>query len=181
MEEIWKDIEGYEGLYQVSNLGRVRSLDRMTAPRKDNGASYPILGTILRTNQRKDGYMSVTFWKDSKAHSQLIHKLVANAFIPNPDNLPVVNHKDEDKTNNRVDNLEWCSQQYNLNYKDINYRSKEKRRKKVVQMTLDGKVVATFNGAREASRITGFSQGNISSVCRGEKPQMYGFLWKYEE
>lgn len=106
MIEIWKDITGYEGLYQVSNLGRVKSTQYF------HGTNERILKPISTHN----GYFRVHLRKDGKLKTFKIHRLVAEAFIPNPDNLPQINHKDEDKTNNRVDNLEWCSARYNCNY-----------------------------------------------------------------
>lgn len=103
MQEIWKDIEGYEGCYQVSNLGRVKSLKF--------GKEKILTPTI---NSR--GYYHTCLRKDGRSVTVYIHRIVAKAFLPNPDNLPLINHKDEDKTNNRVDNLEWCSVYYNLHY-----------------------------------------------------------------
>ena len=104
--EIWKDIEGYEGLYQVSNLGRVKSLK----------ASKIKSERIRKSYQQSSGYISIVLCKNGKVTNHKIHRLVANAFIDNPDNLPEINHKDEDKTNNCVDNLEWCDSSYNKNY-----------------------------------------------------------------
>ena len=108
IEEIWKPIEGYEGLYEVSNLGRVRSLDRF----------YYRLhkGKVLSPTKDRYGYLTVTLNCNGKSKTIKIHRLVAQAFLPNPDNLPQVNHKDEVKSNNCVDNLEWCSAKYNVNF-----------------------------------------------------------------
>ena len=181
MEEIWKDIAGYEGKYQVSNLGRVRSLPRTFLD--VNGRRQIFKGCVLKRILRKNGYMVVTFYGSGKFHQMMIHRLVAGAFIPNPNNLPMINHKDEDKTNNHVDNLEWCSAQYNSTYNNIHYRNKEKRRKAVIQMTLDDEFVAEYESVREAERQTGFRNSNISAACRGEKKtkQSYGFHWKFKE
>lgn len=109
MNEIWKDVKGFEGLYQVSNLGRVRSLDR----RKNN---HFFRGRILRQPKDKDGYCLVTLNDGKRSKMGRVHRLVALAFIPNPENLPEVNHIDENKENNRIDNLEWCTTKYNLTY-----------------------------------------------------------------
>lgn len=118
MEEIWRDIEGYEGLYQVSNLGRVRSLDRIVQQLnrwgKYQSRSYP--GCVLNPGVTHDNYQSVSLTRQGKSASYSVHRLVAQAFIPNPDNLPQVNHKDENLSNNCVDNLEWCTAKYNSNY-----------------------------------------------------------------
>lgn len=109
-EEIWKDIEGYEGSYQVSNTGLVRSLDR----RRTDGVL--IHGRMLAQSADQDGYLVLGLSLDGKSKTVKVHRLVAKAFIDNPDNLPEVNHIDEDKTNNNVDNLEWCTNAYNLTY-----------------------------------------------------------------
>ena len=102
MTEIWKNIEGYEGKYQVSNLGQVKS---MIGQEK-----------VLHPKKHRNGHLQIGLHKDKKRKTMYIHRLVAQAFIPNPDNLPCVNHKDENPSNNNVDNLEWCTQKYNCNY-----------------------------------------------------------------
>ena len=112
MEEQWRDISGYEGLYQVSNLGQVKSMDyRHTGKEK-----------VISSQTQKNGYLHVSLWKDRTKRFFYIHRLVADAFIPNPDNLPEVNHKDECLSNNSVDNLEWCTSIYNANYGTRNSR-----------------------------------------------------------
>lgn len=110
MNEIWKDIEGYEGLYQVSNLGRVRSVDRI------GGRGRRFNGRILKPKVKTGGYLLVNFSKEGKRKMFSVHRLVAQAFIPNPEGLPQINHKDENPSNNRVENLEWCDGKYNCNY-----------------------------------------------------------------
>ena len=117
IEEIWKPIEGYEGLYEVSNTGQVRSLDRYV---KNGHSSYRLQkGRVLSPTKHRYGYLFVILTCNGKHKMFLVHRLVAQAFILNPDNLPQVNHKDEDKSNNRVDNLEWCDHKYNMNYNDV--------------------------------------------------------------
>ena len=114
IEEIWRPIEGYEGLYEVSNTGQVRSLNRYV---KGKGKSYRLQkGKMLSPIKNKDGYLQVNLCCNGKNKMFLVHRLSAQAFLPNPDNLPEINHKDEDKTNNIVDNLEWCDRSYNNNY-----------------------------------------------------------------
>ena len=108
---MWKDIEGYEGLYQVSDKGEVRSLDRVERSKGDSVRVRK--GRVKKLNINQDGYYKVTLWKDNRSKTFVVHRLVANAFIPNPNNLPVVNHKDGEKTNNNVSNLEWCTVQEN--------------------------------------------------------------------
>ena len=117
-EEIWKDIEGYEGSYQVSNLGRVRSLDRIIHYLSCYGKPSQRLaeGKLIRPGISHDNYMSVALTFNGVSKSFSVHRLVASAFIPNPNNLPQVNHKDENPANNRADNLEWCTAKYNSNY-----------------------------------------------------------------
>ena len=115
MEEIWKPVKGFEGYYEVSDLGRVRSIDRVVVDTVRN-CERLLKGKILIQRDNGNGYKGVQFCKEHKLCNKYVHRLVAEAFIPNKDNLPQVNHKDEDKSNNRVDNLEWCSQLYNNIY-----------------------------------------------------------------
>ena len=117
--EEWRPVVGYEGLYEVSNIGRVRSLDRYV---KGKGKSYFLhKGRVLSPGIKTEGYLIVRLQR----RMFYVHRLVTEAFLPNPDNLPEVNHKDEDKTNNRVENLEWCDHKYNMNYGTRNIRAKE--------------------------------------------------------
>lgn len=120
-EEIWKDIEGYEGLYQVSNYGRVKRMFIKGAKKE----------TILKLAKNKTGYIRVCLSKNSKKSNKHIHRLVAEAFIPNPNNLPQINHKDENPNNNYVDNLEWCNGKYNTNYGTRNKRISTKLSKRI--------------------------------------------------
>lgn len=118
MEEIWKPVKGYEGYYEVSNLGRVRSLDRTVI---DKGGRHQVKkGCIMKSRPDRQGYIIIALCKNKHYIHKCVHTLVADAFIPNPDNLPQVNHKDEVKSNNVVDNLEWCTPKYNANYGDRN-------------------------------------------------------------
>ena len=131
MQEIWKDIKNYEGLYQVSNLGRVKSVERKVWCERNK--SFKVLKErILKLWKSNCGYLRVVLCIDSKTRYHSIHRLVAEAFIPNPDSLPQVNHKDEDKTNNRIENLEWCSGEYNRNYGTRNERIKTTQGKPVL-------------------------------------------------
>ena len=134
MKEIWKDIKGYEGYYQVSNLGRVRSLKRVVGAGKNaNHSTQTLNGRILKSAYTKK-YVTTILSKDGKTKCFSVHKLVAEAFIPNPDNLPCVNHKDENKHNNKVDNLEWCTYKYNNEYNGRVDKCKHK-----ISNTLKGK------------------------------------------
>lgn len=123
MIEEWRTIKGYEGLYEVSSYGRVRSLDRYV---KTCYEAYRLQkGKILSPAKDRYGYLKVVLNFNRKCKTINVHRLVSDAFIPNPDNLPMVNHKDEDKSNNRVDNLEWCDSKYNNNYGSKNIRRRE--------------------------------------------------------
>lgn len=126
-KEIWKDIQGYEGMYQVSSHGRVRSLDRIVVRPNGNG-DYFAKGKIIYVVLTKWGYNEVHLHKDNKTKIYKVHRLVAQAFIENPNNLPCVNHIDENKTNNNVSNLEWCTYKYNNNYGTKKNRQGEKNK-----------------------------------------------------
>lgn len=162
MEE-WRDIKGYEGLYQVSNEGRVKGLKRNNL-RKFNDNGY--------------GYYMVLLSKDGIKKPLYVHRLVAEAFIPNPDNLPQVNHKNELKHQNNVDNLEWCSNKYNMNYGTARERTSEKQRKEVHQFKLDGELVKIYNGINTCAEF-GFEPSCISQCCNGVRKTHKGYIWKY--
>ena len=125
-EEIWRDVKGYEGLYLVSNYGKVKSVDRYVIARK--GVKKPCKGQLLAVFHNKKGYPTVYLSKEGVTKKRYIHRIVAEAFIPNEDNLPQINHKDEVKTNNNVENLEWCSARYNSLY-----GTRIERRKKTLE------------------------------------------------
>ena len=123
MDEIWKDIIGYEGLYQVSNFGRVKSLSRtVNAYPRGHKANRVIRDRILKSNHIKNRYDIVALRKNNKTKTFAVHNLVANHFLPNPNNLPEINHIDENKQNNRVDNLEWCTHKHNMNSGTVSQR-----------------------------------------------------------
>ena len=176
MTDIWKDIKDYEGLYQVSNWGRVKSLG--------NGGTYKT-SRILKTVKDINGYFYVTLWKNGKQKHCLVHRLVATAFLDNPDNFPCINHKDEVKTNNSVENLEWCSYKYNNNYGSHNEKVSDaqindpNKSKKVLQFTLDGELIREWESTRECER-NGFNHGSVSACCRGKILQYKGFYWMYK-
>ena len=168
--EDWKPIPGYEGLYEVSNWGRVRSF------------KWNSDGRILSPGKNNMGYYFVYLCKDGKAKGHTIHRLVAQAFIQNPSNFPVVNHKDECKENNCVDNLEWCTQKYNISYGTGLQRMAEKISKPVVQLDKNGNFVAEYKSTQEASRVTGINHGNICCCCNHKSYKSAGgFIWIYKD
>ena len=174
MVEIWKPIDGYEGKYEVSNFGRVRSY-----------AQDRSRGKIKTGNRTFKGYLSFTLYDDDGRRRHIpVHRLVAKAFIPNPHDLPQVNHKDEDKTNNRVDNLEWCDNEYNCNYGTRNERPSKSNMccpttsRKVYSVDGYGNV-EVFDSIGEAERKTGNSHCNIVRALKGRRPKCGGRRWYY--
>ena len=162
--EIWKPISGYEGLYEVSNLGRVKGLKRNRILKPHN------------TNR----YYQVCLCKNGIQTDKLIHRLVAEAFIPNPDNLPEVNHKDENKLNNAVSNLEWLSQADNLAYGTRIERIRSARSKAVQSFNAEGVLVSKYASINEAAEKTGLAPINISRCCRGIYKRSGGYVWRYQ-
>lgn len=191
-KEIWRPIKGYEGYYQVSNLGNVRSVDRVVI--RSNGRKYSRKSQIRKIRKDVGGYLICDLCKNSKYKTIAVHRLVAQAFIPNPDNLPEINHKDEVKTNNCVfvnkdgsvdldkSNLEWCDSKYNKNYGTAIQRRAEKLSIPVLQLDINtGRVISEYPSAREAERQLNISQGSISKCCNGKQKTAGGFKWKYKE
>lgn len=165
MQEIWKDVSNYVGIYQVSNFGNVRSIRQ--------NQSQQIKPFITNS-----GYKVVRLYNNNMKR-YLVHRLVAQEFIDNPQNLPIVNHKDENKLNNCVDNLEWCTYSYNSNYGHGKGNMIKNKSKKVLQFSLDGKFIAEFPSALEAERKLGISHSDISKCCRGKCKQYRGYIWKF--
>lgn len=199
MEE-WRDIPGYEGLYQVSNYGNVKSL------RHYGGNSQAVLSPIIR----KDGYVVTHLSKDGKTRSRLVHRLVATAFLPNPKGLEMVNHKDENKANNRVENLEWCTRSYNQlysmdlhperkkmfckNFKQASPYTKKgfphKHTERVAKKLQDGTVLAIYECPAIAAKENGCDSGNLLNTCRANartdrvrkrknKATCKGYVWEF--
>lgn len=164
MNEVWKDIKGFEGKYQVSNLGRVKSLNYARR-------GYP---KILKPNSNHT-YSFVNLSKNDIGKSYSIHRLVAEAFLDNPQNLPMVNHKDENRFNNRVDNLEWCTASYNINYGTRSEKVTHSLGKRV--LCVETGIIYQSQG--DAARKTGLSQQNISMCCRKEYRTIGGFHWRF--
>ena len=179
MQEIWKDISGYEGYYQVSNLGNVKSMERMVERKNNETGNLSLKSRILSLNTYPKGYKKVTLRKNNTSKSFFGHRLVAEAFIPNPNNYPYVNHKDENPSNNHSDNLEWCTNEYNMSYGTLGYRISLAKSKQVFQFDLDGNFLNTFYGVNVASRITNISSTSIVNCCNGASRSAGGFLWSF--
>ena len=177
-KEYWKPVVGYENLYEVSNLGRIRSFDRWV--KSKNGSIRICRGRILKPYTNKDGYLYVVLCKNNKHKTYKVHRLVAEAFLPNPDNLPQVNHKDENKQNNNVENLEFCDCKYNINFGTAIARRSKTISKAVVQYTLDGTFVREWPSAMDAEREGGFRSECICMCCKGKIKTHKGFIFLYK-
>lgn len=165
MTEVYKKIEGYSN-YEVSNLGNVRSL---------NYNKIKILKPIIKPN----GYLHVALSKNGKVKYFLVHRLVAEAFIPNLNNLPQVNHKDENPLNNCVTNLEYCTQKYNCNYGNRNKKIGEKHKRIITQHNTDGEIVQVWDFITDASKTLKISASSICACCRGKLNTAGGYKWAY--
>ena len=177
-KEIWKEVAGFEGLYEVSNLGRVRGCTRTVTMK--NGVPRPIKGKILKTApyNGEGNYCGAVLSKNGVTKKFAVHRLVAEAFIPNPHEYPEINHKDEDKTNNAVYNLEWCDRKYNNTYGTAKLRCAVTQGKPVLQLK-DGRIINAWPTEGLAAQFTGASQGGISACCRGEMKTSGGFGWMW--
>ena len=166
-KEVWRDIEGYEGKYQVSNKGRVKSLNYHRSGKE----------VILKQCKSKDGYLKVCLFKNGKETTFSVHRIVALAFINNYNNCPEINHKDEDKTNNCVENLEWCDRKYNVNYGSAIEKMVQTRklRKKILCIETN----QIFNSCRDAGKSVNVDHGNISKCANGIYETSAGYHWKY--
>lgn len=157
MRETWKTIKEFPN-YEISSLGKIRSIKR---------------GLILRPSVSGSGYYQVGLWYGRRYKMMPVHRLVAMAFVENPDGLPCVNHKNENRLDNRAENLEWCTQRYNVHYGDNSIA------RKVLQETPDGECLAVYESQADAAQATGVAQSSISRVCKGERETAGGFVWKF--
>lgn len=182
---IWKGVKGYEGLYEVSDTGLVKSLFRYKK--------------ILKPNKMNTGYLSVELFKNGTSKRMSIHRLVAEAFIPNPNNYPQVNHKDENKQNNNVENLEWCTAKYNLNYNNgqilrhskIDYSTEERKKiarkngkaakKAIIQFSKENEYIAEYENIKQASVKLKINASHISETCKGKRKSAGGYVWRYKK
>ena len=198
--EIWKPVIGYEGLYEVSSLGRVRSLDRI------DSNNHPLNGVILKPYISNSGYLLVGLYKQQKRDRKLLHRLVAEAFIPNPENKPEIDHINTIKTDNTVflnedgsvnydkTNLRWTTRKENINNPltktkmQINarkpskgkYGKKHHRSKPIIQYDKEGNFIKEWECANDVERVLGISNKHIGSVCLGKRKSCGGYIWKYK-
>lgn len=184
MQEEWRDVVGYEGQYQVSNIGGIKSLDYIDSRHR------PHKGRTKSTKKNNRKYIQVHLCRDAIKKDKLLHRLIAEAFIPNEANLPQVNHKDEDKNNNRIDNLEWCDNLYNRHYgtgiermaQHHDYAKMGKRiRKPIAQYSLTGELIRVWGGICLAKEALGLSKNEscICACCNGNKLKAHGYIWKH--
>lgn len=183
--EIWKTIDGYED-YQVSNYGRVKSLNYNKTKQEQ----------ILKQTTNNNGYQLVVLYKYGKPKTFSVHRLVANAFIDNSNNLPQVNHKDENPSNNHVENLEWCDCKYNINYGTRNEKASKAlsgencylfgklgkdnpKAKQVIQLTLENEVVRKWDSMMDIQREFTYNIGNISACCNNKRKSANGYKWQF--
>ena len=164
MKEVWKNVVGYEGLYMVSNYGKVKNAK----------------GELRKTYKDSAGYVTITLCKDGKTSRKLLHRVVAEAFLQNENKFPQVNHKDEVKENNAVDNLEWCTAKYNANYGTRNARRAEKEKKPVLQYSQSGVLIARFESQRAAASALHINKSLISCCTKGIYKTAGGYVWRLE-
>lgn len=180
----WKPVVGYEGLYEVSDMGRVRSLHK-------NTKSSKVAGNIMRLHAKPKGYLGVSLSKNGKVSTKMVHRIVAIAFISNPFGKLTVNHKDADKQNNRVDNLEWATQLENVQHAralglqppmspNCWAASTKAISKKVSMYSISGDYIRSFPSTHEAFRVTGISQTGISKICRNKIKNPTRYVFKYD-
>lgn len=189
MKEIWKDIPGYEGLYQASNTGKIKSYDRVIVipPNSKSvyGFNYVRKGRQLKQQVANSGYLKVLLYDENGNRKYtLVHRLIASTFIPNPNKYKCINHRDENKLNNSLDNLEWCTHKYNTNYGSCISRRSEKQKitnsriTPVAKCDDFGNIVDVYTSMREAARSNKLYQSNIFKSCNSNI-KSGGYLWRY--
>lgn len=175
--EIWKSIKGYEGWYEVSDKGNVRSVDRLVNFEDGRYANYK--GKSIKQFKNRNGYYNVRLWRNSKTSVRYTHRLVAEAFIPNPENKKQVNHKDWDKTNNHAENLEWVTVKENATHAHVNSLvPNSHKRKKVKQFDKKGNFIAEHESLYQAGKAVNGEGCKIGMVLKGKRKTHKGFIWK---
>ena len=180
--EMWKDIYGCNDNYQISNLGRVKSKER-TEYMARNACFRTRKEKIMKLDVCEKGYARITLWENSKMKNFFVHCLVAIAFLPNPENYPIINHKDENPSNNKVDNLEWCNHSYNAMYGGARDRNLKNVRKRVVSVNLETGEKRVYRSAKDAEIESNgyFIHQGISRVCTNERTKYKNHHWYFEE
>lgn len=178
-EEIWRKVKGFEDYYEVSNTGKVRSISREI--KREIKGNYFQEGKELTLSQNNKGYCIAKLWVNGKGKKYFVHRLVADAFIDNPNKYPVINHKDENPLNNNVENLEWCTQKYNVNYGTARERMKEKLVKPIYQLDKQTKeIIKEWHNANEVAKNFNCSRGRIFGWCQ-DYAEAEGYIWCYVE
>lgn len=195
MSEMWRDIEGYEGYYQVSDKGNIRSMDRYVKGKNNSRCFHKGADRKLQVSHK--GYFNIILQKEGKKKQYQVHRLVAQAFIPNLENKPQVNHIDCNKQNNGVSNLEWATQQENMDHAKENnlfgetskaqrkafmeniVKAQESRKKAVRQYDLNGVFIKEYHSIAKAAKKTGTNGAKISMCCRGQRNKTNNFNWEY--
>jgi len=176
MGETWTDIKGYKNLYEISNNGDIKSVARY---RKGNGDSQVFMNEkILKQSKNNKGYCRVELCKEGIRKPFSVHRLVAIAFVKNSNSKPEVNHIDEDKGNNKADNLEWCTSRENINHGAHNQKSSITRGSRIQELNDEGDIINEFYSMCEAQRQTGIPQQNISRCISGKCKQAGGYAWR---
>lgn len=157
--EVWKPIKGYEGLYEISSIGNIRSSK---------------FNRVKTSSPDKDGYLVISLWKNNKQRRFRMHRLVAQAFIPNPNNYPQINHINEIKDDNRIENLEWCTQKYN----NMHGSRLKNLRRRVAQYSLNGELIKIWDSITSAGNYFGVNTP-IIYTCQGKRNKAYGYIWRY--
>ena len=174
MQEIWKDIKNYEGYYQASNFGKIRSIDRKIA---SGNKTKNLKGKILKASKNNKGYLQINLCVNNIRNKCLVHRLIAQTFMPNPNQLECINHKDENKANNHIENLEWCDYTYNNNYGTFKSRVSSSKSKSVkcVELSL------IFKSQLEASKYFNIKSSAISRCCKNKNRTAGGYHWEFTE
>lgn len=184
MDEIWKDIEEFEGLYQISNFGRVKALKRKVKAKNGQKRAFNehilTLHSSKLTKRHPKPMFHVELWKDNKRYVRMIHRLVAENFIPNPDGKPQVNHIDGNRYNNRYDNLEWCTNRENMIHAYKTGLTKPKGCKPIKGINLITGKQTLFNSIEEAARILNSNSDAIRSALKGRSQTSCGYRWEYQ-